>query len=232
MKKHPEKKFFFSDSEQMHPLEASTNKQYMTFVMNNDLFYSTDIIGMCKNVSDTLSINKKDNSGTFAKKVINIVDQNEETIPIQFFNNNCESASSMKAGVVAAFKNLTLKEFNKNQYLVYNDISSIELDPKNEIADEIKNKFDGTNFDEAIDSTEFEFETFENVIKYFNGETTTFKVHAKIIDIDSSRIYKECPIEKCHRKVTVDINGNYQCNSCNKSFGICTTHALLQVFKF
>lgn len=202
-------------------------------MMSHDLFYSTGIIGMCKNISDTVSVHKKDNSGTFAKKVIDIIDQNDESISVQFFDNNCESTASMKTGVIAAFKNLTLKEFNKNQYLVYNDTSSIELDPENETANEIKNKFASTNLEEVIGSTDFEFATFEDAIKNFSdGKTTKFKVHAKIIDIDSSRIYKECPIEKCHHKVTVDINGNHECKRCNKSFAICTTHALLQVITF
>lgn len=217
----------------MHPLILSTDKQYVTFMMNHDLLFSTDIIGMCKSVSDTMSIHKKDNSGTFAKKVVDIIDQNDESISVQFFDNNCGSATSIKTGVVAAFQNHTLKEFNQNQFLVYNDLSSIEFDPKNETADEIKDKFVGTNFDEVIESIDFEIATFENAIKKFNdGKATKFKTHAKIIDIDSSRAYKECPVEKCHRKVTVDINGNYECNNCNKSFAICKTHALLQVITF
>lgn len=110
----------------------------MTNTILNDLFCSVDLIGVCKTVYNTTTIQKKGGSGTLNKKVIDIMDLNNDLMSIQVFDSNIDSFLAIEKGVIAAFSNLSLNEYNNKRYLTFNDNSSIQLNPQHHSVEQIK----------------------------------------------------------------------------------------------
>lgn len=104
----------------------------------NDLYSSTDVIGVCKAVSEKTTIQRKDQSGFFDKKVFHIMDVNDDAITMQVFEKNIDATQSVSAGVIAAFNNLSLKEYNSQHYLIFDNNSHVELNPQHPSVEEIK----------------------------------------------------------------------------------------------
>lgn len=198
----------------------------------NDLYSSTDVIGICKMVSEKTTIQRKDKSGFFDKQVFNIMDVNDDTIAMQVFEKNIDATQNVTAGVVAAFNNLSINEYNNQHYLIFDNNSHVDLNPDHPSVEEIKAKLNETSFNTVEDENLHGFMKLDEATAMFNGTTFDFYTKVKIIDIDFSWIYKSCPTDGCYRKVPLTEDGTYQCDGCNKSFMTCTTAALLNVIKF
>lgn len=197
----------------------------------NDLYSSTDVIGVCKAVSEKTTIQRKDKSGFFDKKIFNIMDVNDDAIAMQVFEKNIDETQCVTAGVVAAFNNLSIQEYNNQHYLVFGNNSRVDLNPNHHSVEVFKAKLKEKSVDTVADVILHEFLTLEQATSMFNGTTFNFSTNVKIVDIDFSWAYKCCPADGCYRKVTIKEDGTYECNGCSKSFITIVYAALLKVRK-
>lgn len=124
------------------------------------------------------------------------MDVNDDAITMQVFEKNIDATQSVSAGVIAAFNNLSLKEYNSQHYLIFDNNSHVELNPQHPSVEEIKAKLNGKSFsfNTVEDENLYEVLKLEQATAMFNGTTFDFHTKVKIVDIDFSWVYKSCPI--------------------------------------
>ncbi|XP_042880445.1 replication protein A 70 kDa DNA-binding subunit-like isoform X2 [Penaeus japonicus] len=190
-----------------------------------------DIIGVCKEALDVVSLTAKSSGKELRKRDVQLVDDTNREVRLTIWGNAAENFDGTQQPVLAV-KGAKLSDFNGRSLSLLSS-STLQINPDIREAHKLKGWFDnGGNTAETINLSNqrggssagmgSNFKTFseaklENLGSGDQADYYTTKASVVLIRKENC-LYSACPSDGCNKKVVDMNNGLYRCEKCNREY--------------
>ncbi|KAG5518244.1 hypothetical protein PMAC_003040 [Pneumocystis sp. 'macacae'] len=194
----------------------------------NDVFNDLDVIGILKEVHESVEITSRTTQKFYSKRDIFIVDSSNYSVRLTVWGKHALDFNIPQETVVA-FKGLKVTEFNGRSLSLLNS-GMIIANPQIEEAYSLKKWYDKQGKEES-------FTTHQSTVTAIRKEERKtiaqikdeqlgmaeqpdyFSIKATIVFFkQENAFYPSCPTVGCSKKVIEDNEGGWRCEKCDKSF--------------
>jgi replication factor A1 len=220
------------------------NFQNIDYLPKLNINSSVDVCAILEEIGNIEEFTSK-RGELLVKRNLMITDHTCHSIEVTLWNDLAKltefNGLDVKDCNIIVFKSIKIKDFNKISLSSDRTCTKVFINPKdNKQADflrkwkaEKKSALLATPLTERRDkSRDAKLKTiseikeeWNNVLIHSNNKTDTLKIIGilgKLMLTDEKPLwYKSCPNEKCKKKVTLDHQGFYTCETCRQTFEIC-----------